>query len=230
MSDTLPDDPEIASPIRAAIGEAVRQRLSRNPMVTRLPTDKAEMFLRHGLMNPKECEEMIALIDGEAQPSKLFSGSANADYRTSWSCNMRIENPLVATVTKRIDTLMGIDPSWGELLQGQRYHPGQEYRVHCDYFPPRVHYWPVMRKCGGQRVWTTMVYLCDVEEGGETEFPRIGIKVPPRRGTLLIWNNMRPDGSPNGETVHAALPVVRGAKYVLTHWFRERPWSSTPIP
>ncbi len=114
---------------------------------------------------------MIALIDGEAQPSKLFSGSANADYRTSWSCNMRIENPLVATVTKRIDTLMGIDPSWGELLQGQRYHPGQEYRVHCDYFPPRVHYWPVMRKCGEQRVWTTMIYLCDVEEGGETEFP-----------------------------------------------------------
>ncbi len=75
-----------------------------------------------------------------------------------------------------------------------------------------------------------MIYLCDVEEGGETNFPRLGLKVPPRRGTLLIWNNMRPDGSPNGETVHAALPVMRGTKYVLTRWYRERTWISTPIP
>ncbi len=146
MSETLPDDPEIASPVRAAIGEAVRQRLTRNPMVTRLPTDKAEMFLRHGLLNPKECAELIELIDAEAMPSKLFSGSANADYRTSWSCNMRIEHPLVLAVTKRIDALLGLETSTGELLQAQRYHPGQEYKVHCDYFPPRVHYWPVMRK------------------------------------------------------------------------------------
>ncbi len=230
MSETLPDDPEIASPARAAIGEAVRQRLARNPMVSRLPTDKAEMFLRHGLLNPRECADLIGIVDGEAQPSKLFSGSANADYRTSWSCNMRIENPLVLTATRRIDALLGLETSTGELLQAQRYQPGQEYKVHCDYFPPRVHYWPAMRECGGQRVWTTMIYLCDVEQGGETNFPRLGLKVPPRRGTLLIWNNMRPDGSPNGETVHAALPVISGTKYVLTRWYRERTWTSTPIP
>jgi len=230
MSETFPDDPEVASPVRAAIGEAVRQRLARNPMVTRLPTDKAEMFLRHGLLNPKECADLIALVDADAQPSKLFSGSASSDYRTSWSCNMQIEQPIVQAVTKRIDALLGLETSTGELLQAQRYAPGQEYKVHCDYFPPRVHYWPVMRKCGGQRVWTTMIYLCDVDDGGETNFPRLGLKVPPRRGTLLIWNNMRPDGSPNGETVHAALPVIRGSKYVLTRWYRERTWISTPIP
>jgi prolyl 4-hydroxylase len=229
-ANDLPDDPDVASPARAAIGDAVRARLSRNPMVNRLPTDKADMFLRHGLLSPQECTKMMELIDAEAIPSKLFSGSANADYRTSWSCNLRIEDPLVLTATKRIDALMGLDSSRGELLQGQRYHPGQEYKVHCDYFPPRVHYWPLMRESGGQRVWTTMIYLCDVEEGGETEFPRLGIKVPPRRGTLLIWNNMRRDGGPNGETIHAALPVVRGAKYVVTKWYREQPWISKPIP
>ncbi len=229
MTTDLPDEADVPSPARAAIGESVRRRLLRNPMVSQIPTDRAEMFLRHGLLSPAECTRMMALIDAEAIPSKLFSGSANADYRTSWSCNLRIEDPLVATTTKRIDALMGLDTSWGELLQGQRYAPGQEYKIHCDYFPAQTHYWPLMREAGGQRVWTTMVYLCDVEDGGETAFPRLGINVPPRRGTLLVWNNMRADGSPNGETIHAALPVVRGMKYIITKWYRERTWISRPI-
>ena len=229
MTLPLPEDADAPSPARAAIGENVRRRLSRNPMVSRVPTERAELFLRHGLLSPQECATMIELIDAEAIPSKLFSGSASADYRTSWSCNLRIENPLVTAVTKRIDALMGLETSWGELLQGQRYHPGQEYKVHCDYFPPRADYWPLMRESGGQRVWTTMIYLSDVEEGGETEFPRLGLKVPPRRGTLLIWNNMRADGSPNGETLHAALPVVRGVKHIVTKWYREQTWISRRI-
>ena len=224
MTETWPDDADLPSTARAEIGERVRQRLSRNPMVSRIQTDKAELFLRHGLLNPSECTQMMALVDQEAIPSKLFSGSANADYRTSSSGSMRIEIPLVQAVTNRIDTIIGLPPSQGELLQGQRYEVGQEYKVHGDYFPGTVHYWPKMRDTGGQRVWTAMIYLCDVEEGGETTFPRLGLSVPPRRGTLLVWNNMSADGSPNGETYHAALPVVRGRKYVLTRWFRERTW------
>ena len=46
-----------------------------------------------------------------------------------------------------------------------------------------------------------MAYLCDVVEGGETQFPRLGITIPPRIGTLLIWNNLHTDGSPNGDWV-----------------------------
>ena len=65
----------------------------------------------------------------------------------------------------------------------------------------------------------------DVEEGGVTEFPRIGVSVPPEEGALMIWNNALPDGRPNPDTLHAALPVVRGVKYVVTKWFRTRPWS-----
>jgi prolyl 4-hydroxylase len=228
LGENLPDDADLPSAARARIGEIVRRRLSRNPMVS--PVDcngKVEMFLRHGLLSPAECATMIALIDAEAKPSRLFSGTANADYRTSSSCDMRSDDPLVKLATQRLDALIGLETQFGELLQGQRYFEGQEYKVHCDHFPSMATYWPLMRRTGGQRVWTTMIYLCDVEQGGETEFPRLGLKVPPRRGTVLVWNNMRPDGSPNGETIHAATPVIRGAKYVVTKWYRERAWSST---
>ena len=225
MSENWPNDPDQPSAARADMGEHVRRRLSRNPMISAIKNGRAEMFLRHGLISPQECTALIERIDATSKPSKLFPGSANADYRTSSSSDLDLDDPLVQAITKRIDMLLGLEAPYGESLQAQRYEPGQEYKLHCDYFPAMGHYWPSMRVSGGQRCWTAMAYLCDVDQGGETQFPRIDILVPPRRGTLLIWNNMRPDGSPNGETVHAALPVIQGRKYVLTRWYRERPWT-----
>ena len=81
-----------------------------------------------------------------------------------------------------------------------------------------------MKETGGQRTWTAMVYLNDVEEGGATWFPRAGIRVSPRRGLLLAWNNMNPDGSPNPATLHEGMAVVSGVKYIVTKWFREATW------
>ena len=36
----------------------------------------------------------------------------------------------------------------------------------------------------------------------------------------LAWNNLLMDGSPNPATLHEAMPVLRGQKYVVTKWFR----------
>ena len=69
-----------------------------------------------------------------------------------------------------------------------------------------------------------MVYLSPVEEGGETHFSALGFMVPPREGCLLMWNNLDSDGAPSPYSMHAAKPVIAGTKYVLTKWFRERPW------
>ena len=41
-------------------------------------------------------------------------------------------------------------------------------------------------------------------------FPQAGIRVAPKRGLLLAWNNMNPDGSPNTLTLHEGMPVVEG--------------------
>ncbi|MBA4047314.1 MAG: oxygenase, partial [Sphingomonas sp.] len=32
------------------------------------------------------------------------------------------------------------------------------------------------------------------------------------------------DGRPNDLTLHEGMPVVRGVKYIITKWFRERSW------
>lgn len=219
------DDGGIASPARAKIGQAVRERLDRNPMVSQIETSHLEIYGRQGFLSAEECAGMRALIDAGARPSTLFSGSANADYRTSQSCNLTPWDPLVSAVSDRICALMGIAPDHGETLQGQRYSEGQEYKVHCDYFPVTASYWPAMLKSGGQRSWTAMIYLSAVEAGGETHFPHCEFMVPPVEGMVLIWNNLDRDGAPNEFSLHAARPVERGTKYVVTKWFREREWA-----
>jgi prolyl 4-hydroxylase len=164
------------------------------------------------------------MIDAGAQPSILFSGTQGPEYRTSHSCHMDRADPLVSTITERICALMGVEPRFTETLQGQRYTPGQEYKPHWDYFPLNDTYWPDMREMGGQRTWTAMLYCSDVEAGGETQFVSSTLSVTPAEGALLLWNNMGKDGAPNTDSAHYARPVEAGVKYVLTLWFRERPW------
>lgn len=221
--DEFPDDGGTASPSRAAVGERTLNALARNPMVTKVGLDQIDMFGRPGFLSAAESDALVAMMDATAMPSTLFS-TTDPKFRTSDSCNLNIYDPLLVTITDRICRMMATDPDTGEAIQGQRYRVGQEYKAHCDWFPVTESYWPAMRASGGQRVWTAMIYLNDVTEGGETNFPRLGFKVPPRKGMILMWNNMRRDGSPNPLSLHAALPVISGVKHVVTKWFRERPW------
>lgn len=56
-----------------------------------------------------------------------------------------------------------------------------------------------------------ILYLNDVEEGGETEFLYYGKRIKPTAGTLLLW--------PAGFThVHRGNPPLSGEKYILTGW------------
>jgi len=62
-------------------------------------------------------------------------------------------------------------------------------------------------------VW--MVYLNDLQPGeGETEFLYQGLRIPPTKGTVVIW--------PAGMThVHRGLTVYSKPKYIATGWFHQ---------
>jgi prolyl 4-hydroxylase len=108
-------------------------------------------------------------------------------------------------------------------MQGQRYALGQYYKQHCDYFKPLTKEYKTYCEWMGQRTWTFMIYLNDVEEGGETYFKHLKLKIKPEQGTAVIWNNLYRNGLPNPKTLHEALPPVSGKKYIITKWFRS--WS-----
>ena len=206
------------------LGGAVRVRLDADPAAWRVPTDRAEIWAIGEFLSPAECDRLIGLIDSVAKPSTVYDHASQHLYRTSFSGDIDRNDPFVRMIERRIDDLLGMEPAHGESVQGQRYQPGQEFREHCDWFWTLGEYWPMEKRRGGQRSWTAMAYLSDVEEGGQTRFNRIGVSVPPQRGALIAWNNALPDGTVNLDTMHAALPVVRGTKYVITKWYRTRKW------
>ncbi|EGD58968.1 2OG-Fe(II) oxygenase [Novosphingobium nitrogenifigens DSM 19370] len=206
------------------IGETVRNRLSANPAAYRLPVDEIEIYAVSEFLDTADCRRLIAMVDDVARPSPTYDDNHDKG-RTSYTGDVDPKNPFIRTLQKRIDDLLGLDPALGETMQGQRYAVGQEFRHHFDYFVTKHDYWETERARGGQRSWTAMGYLNTVEEGGATDFSKANLTVPPEAGVLLIWNNMLPDGRPNPKTLHAGTPVLRGTKYVLTKWYRARPWA-----
>ncbi|QNE30810.1 2OG-Fe(II) oxygenase [Sphingomonas sp. NBWT7] len=210
---------------RAQIGSAVAARLSSDPRAIRLPSNYAAAWKLPDYLDVATCKRLIAMIDADRRPSTVLTDEGDTSFRTSESCDMARDAPEIRPIDEGLAHLLGIDPAWGETMQGQRYAPGQYFKAHQDYFHEGESYWPVMLASGGQRVWTAMIFLNTVEEGGATWFPQAGLRVAPKRGLLLAWNNMNTDGSPNSYTLHEGTVVTDGVKYIVTKWFREGPWT-----
>ena len=140
-----------------AQGDAVRARLDADPYAYRVPLDTMDMYAITDFLSAAECHRFMTLVDEVARPSATFEPGNQQDYRTSFSGDVDRANPFVAMIERRIDDLMGIDPVCGEAIQGQRYAVGQEYRGHCDWFPPLSAYFQKEVPCGGQGRWTAMI-------------------------------------------------------------------------
>lgn len=61
------------------------------------------------------------------------------------------------------------------------------------------------------RIVTFMMFLNDVDEGGETEFLYLHKRIKPKAGTLLIWPSTY-------SHTHRGNPPLSGTKYILTGW------------
>lgn len=214
---------------RAAVGDYVRNRLSRTPNTFRLPVREADMFVVRDFLTPEECSGLIELIDAARYPSGVLSDAPDPGFRTSESSNLDPHHPLVASVESKINVLLGLQPEHGETSQGQRYAVGQEFKAHHDFFYTDQGYYRSESTMGGQRTWTAMVFLNEPEGGGQTFFPEVNLRITPRPGNLFTWNNMDETGAPNRFTLHQGCPVTAGVKYIVTKWYRERPWGVRPV-
>jgi prolyl 4-hydroxylase len=200
------------------------ERIMARANVQRVPTPKAQLFQCRDFLAPSECEVLIGLIDRDRRPSTIADDNGDQYFRTSETCDLPASEPAVEALEARLTELCGIDPAFGEPLQGQRYAVGQEFKPHTDYFTPGGPDWEQYCAVSGQRTWTFMVYLNAVEAGGATRFKAVGKTFQPETGKLLCWNNRREDLSENPNTLHHGMKVRRGTKYVITKWYREKPW------
>ena len=204
--------------------DSVAAQLAVRDSIQGVPHPKIELFQLRNFIAPELRADLIALIERDRRPSTIADDNGDSYFRTSETCDLDRDQPAVQRLEAALTQLNGIDPALGEPCQGQRYDVGQEFKPHTDYFTPNGPDYEKFCAVSGQRTWTFMIYLNDVDAGGATRFKVIKKTFQPEPGKLLCWNNAHPDGSVNPNTLHHGMKVRKGVKYVITKWYREKPW------
>lgn len=223
----MPKDPDIDGAANLGSGwpvEPVIARLATTAGVQRVPSPKLDLFILRQFLNAEMCRGLIDMIDAHRRPSTISDDNGDIAFRTSETCDLDRADPLVTRLDAMLNGLIGLDPRHGEPVQGQRYAVGQEFKAHTDYFEPAGIDFQRFCSESGNRTWTVMVYLNSPDAGGATRFKTIDKTIQPETGKLLAWSNLRADGTPNPATIHHGMKVRSGTKYIITKWFRERPW------
>lgn len=176
--------------------------------------EEANLIIKAGYEQGYKRSEDVgaANFDGTVNSRKSKGRtSENAWCSTRTGCR---EKPGPYRVLNRIAKVVGIPAENSEDLQILKYEVGQFYNAHHDYIPHQKG-----RQCG-PRILTFYLYLSDVEDGGGTDFPDLGITVMPKKGRALLWPSVM-NTEPmliDGRTRHQALPVEAGLKFGANAW------------
>ncbi|KAM1223385.1 hypothetical protein ACFX2G_043369 [Malus domestica] len=194
-------------------------------------------FVYHNFLSKEECDYLINLAKPHMVKSSVVDSKTgkSKDSRVRTSSGMflkRGRDKIIRDIEKRIADFTFIPVEHGEGLQILHYEVGQKYDAHFDYFLDEFN-----TKNGGQRVATLLMYLSDVEEGGETVFPaakgnissvpwwnelsecgKQGLAVKPKMGDALLFWSMRPDATLDPSSLHGGCPVIIGNKWSSTKW------------
>lgn len=176
------------------------------------------------------CEWIIARARGRLAPAATSDRLSGENYilssvRTNSICDFRgAEADLVlAMLRARIAALTGTRLEAFESVHVLRYGLGEEFRPHLDAtLDSSAPDYAARYAAGQQRVLTFLLALNDDFEGGETEFPAIGLRWKPHRGRGLFFWSVHPDGAIDQRTLHTGRPVTRGEKWMLSQWIEGR--------
>lgn len=232
--DSPPND---LSSFRRRIVERIDGLGKREEQWTEVLSWEPRAFIYHNFLSKEECEYLISIAEPHMVKSTVVDSKTgkSKDSRVRTSSGMflrRGRDKIVKDIEKRIADFTFIPVEHGEGLQVLHYEVGQKYDAHFDYFLDEFN-----TKNGGQRLATLLMYLSDVEEGGETVFPaakgnfsslpywndlsecaKQGLAVKPKRGDALLFWSMRPDATLDPSSLHGGCPVIKGNKWSSTKW------------
>jgi|688.fasta_scaffold140418_1 prolyl 4-hydroxylase len=187
--------------------------------------ENLEIYKIENFLNNEECKKLIEIINSSnlinSQTINANEYNAVNSLRTSKTCNFE-NNDLINEIDMRICKTIGINNRFAEKIQAQKYEIGQEFKIHTDYFDETILLNNDSIK--SQRTWTFMIYLNDMPDessGGHTSFPYAYLSFQPKMGTAITWNNLN-KGFSNTFSHHKGMPILKGEKYIITKWFREK--------
>lgn len=214
----------VLEPSRVCAGNVIHTSDREIHVVMRLT--KPEVIVLADLLTAEECDELVRLSAPKIQRSTAIDADTGQPTiianRTSHGTFFHLnETDFIARLDRRIAEVMNWPLENGEGIQILNYGIGGEYRPHFDYFPPQQAGSTKPLREGGQRTATLIMYLNDVEEGGATIFPEIGLSVLPRKGQAVYFSYFNSLGQVDPLTLHGGAPVSKGEKWIATKWMRQ---------
>lgn len=184
------------------------------------------VFSLDGFAPVRECERLVSLARGRLTRARIAHGAQglyDSGLRTNSGHWLNPDaDPDAGALCTRIAALLNLSERQSEWVHVLHYAPGEEFRPHHDGFDlsgPRA---AKTALSGGQRLFTAILYLNAVEEGGATAFPELGLRISPEPGRLLVFANCLAGSNERSPmALHAGEPVIRGEKWAATTWWRE---------
>jgi prolyl 4-hydroxylase len=180
-------------------------------------SDDPYIALYPGLFSAAECKYLAVLGTPWLEKASILDlagqGRMDDKIRDAQSCSIPnlAEDLVVQAINRCIAKATGTQPGWGEPLNILKYAPGQQYKPHHD-------------GTGSDNVSvrevTALIWLNDQFEGGETDFPKINVRVRGSVGDMLVFRNVRDNGEFDERMIHAGLPVTQGIKWMASRWIR----------
>ena len=157
-------------------------------------------------------------VDGSGvQSMDLISGRTSTNAWCSYNCEQLNS---MKNLRRTISEMLQVPERQFEAAQFLRYEEGQLYNQHSDVGFEDFMY------LQGPRIFTMFVYLNDVAEGGETEFPRLNVKVKPTAGSAILWSSVKEvDGIFSRDDLmdHRANPPGKNQeKYAMNIWVHSK--------
>jgi hypothetical protein len=128
-----------------------------------------------------------------------------------------------AAVQWRMSRALRLPVAYLEAPTVLHYAVGEQITNHYDFVNPRMPHYEKEIAERGQRIVTFLVYLNDDYEGGETEFPQLGLRYHGAKGHGLFFTNALPNGEGDTRMVHAGLPPKDNEKWLMSQFIRNRP-------
>lgn len=177
------------------------------------------------LLSTEECDRIIELASGIGLVQATVTSNdaegnpvrAVGSYRTNHNLRMSYgKDKLIDDIYKRISDIVCL-PIENIEMEANKYHLTEYFMPHYDFLPPE---WIV--DTGGQRLYSSVVYLNDDFEGGQTNFPNIPYMVQPLKGNAIVWRNCIENTTVlEHKSLHESVPVTNGIKWALIIWVRE---------
>jgi prolyl 4-hydroxylase len=181
-----------------------------------------------GLVSDSVCEWLRGRAAGRLRRALIYDpgeGGNVADHMRTNSLtafDLGSVDVVQAALQHRMAVACGVNVHNAEGPTILHYQPGEQITNHFDFVNVQMPGYEEHIAQRGERIITFLAYLNDDYDGGDTDFPKIGVRHKGRRGEGLFFTNALPSGKPDFRMVHAGMPPLRGEKWIVSQFFRSR--------